>query len=655
MPNFVRDNTTLPGPKSDWDSDPAKTVLTNPEMYDAAADFNALRNACNDLRGWIQTGLTVGTSALATLIVDADGRITGVSAAANGSIANAKLANMAAGTIKGSIAGGTPADLTGTQVTTLLDVFTSTLKGLVPFSGGGTANFLRADGTWAAPAGGVPTARTITATSPIRIDGGASADLSADRTLSLATNGVTNSLLAQMATLTLKGNNTGSTANAADLTAAQAKTLLAIAAGDVSGLAAIATSGSAADLSTGTIAAARMPALTGDVTSSAGSVATTIANNAVTNAKAAQMAAHTYKGNNTGSTANAADLTQAQLTAELNVFTSALQGVVPLSGGGTANFLRADGSWVAPPTPTLFAGSGEFGSGIDGAAVFDGSTAVSGFTRSGSVYTATRDAFFTDVTSGPGVTIDMTNGGTITGFDIWCNGTWTVTSGTTTIKWNGNAASSFTGGAGLATGPKGGASGAGSTGIQNAGQAGGGVTGATNRFGAGAGGASGASATNANAAGGTVTINVTDTVGAVETWHAVRQGKLGMASANSIMAGGGGGASGGGTTGIAKGGGGGGGGGTGVAGIRKLAATGTLALEAKGGAGGDGEVQTGSNAGGGGGGGGGWVGCGYGGSSQPGNLTLSAAGGAGGNKQGTGNNGSAGVNGATRFFALGPA
>jgi hypothetical protein len=52
--------------------------------------------------------------------------------------------------------------LTGTQATTLLDVFTSTLKGLAPASGGGTTNFLRADGTWAAAGGSMAIGGSIT-------------------------------------------------------------------------------------------------------------------------------------------------------------------------------------------------------------------------------------------------------------------------------------------------------------------------------------------------------------------------------------------------------------------------------------------------------------------------------------------------------------
>ncbi len=96
---------------------------------------------------------------------------------------------------------------------------------------------------------------------------------------------VSNSKMAAMATMTIKGNNTGGASAPIDLTAAQVKTLLAIAAGDVSGLATIATSGSASDLGAGTVPAARMPAHTGDVTSSAGSVALTIPNDTVTYAK----------------------------------------------------------------------------------------------------------------------------------------------------------------------------------------------------------------------------------------------------------------------------------------------------------------------------------------------------------------------------------
>ena len=88
---------------------------------------------------------------------------------------------------------------------------------------------------------------------------------------------------------------------------------------DVSGLAVIATTGSASNLVAGTVPAAQMPALTGDVTSTAGSVALAIAANAVTNVKLADMATATLKGRTTAGTGDPEDLTAAQAKTLLNL------------------------------------------------------------------------------------------------------------------------------------------------------------------------------------------------------------------------------------------------------------------------------------------------------------------------------------------------
>lgn len=56
--------------------------------------------------------------------------------------------------------------VTATVATAALNLFSSTLQGLTPLSGGGSTNFLRADGTWAAPAG-VGTVTSVATTSPI--------------------------------------------------------------------------------------------------------------------------------------------------------------------------------------------------------------------------------------------------------------------------------------------------------------------------------------------------------------------------------------------------------------------------------------------------------------------------------------------------------
>lgn len=76
--------------------------------------------------------------------------------------------------------------------------------------------------------GKVATTRSISTTAPLSGGG----DLSADRTLSLLDDGVTNAKLANVATATFKGRTTAGTGDPEDLTAAQATALLNVFVGD---------------------------------------------------------------------------------------------------------------------------------------------------------------------------------------------------------------------------------------------------------------------------------------------------------------------------------------------------------------------------------------------------------------------------------------
>lgn len=167
-------------------------------------------------------------------------------------------------------------------------------------------------------------------------NGDLSGDVSTSGTLvvTIGAHKVTRAMLTQTTGATLLGS-TGA-GNVADLTAAQAKTFLAITAADVSSLGYFATGTNAANL-TGTVAAAQLPAMTGgDVTSPAGSTILTIGPATVTLAKMANLAANTLIGNNTGGAATPIALSPALVKALLAIAAGDVSGLTYFATGTNA-------------------------------------------------------------------------------------------------------------------------------------------------------------------------------------------------------------------------------------------------------------------------------------------------------------------------------
>jgi hypothetical protein len=237
-----------------------------------------------------------------------------------GAVTLAKQANVATSSIMGRVtaATGVQEALTGTQATTLLDAFTSALKGLAPASGGGTSNFLRADGTWAAPAAG-------------GISDGDKGDITVSSSGTVWTvdaGAITLAKQADMATASVVYRKTAGAGAPEVQTLATLKTDLGL---------------------TGTNSGDQTITLTGDVTGSGtGSFAATVGNGTITLAKMADIATARFIGRVTAATGVPEALTGTQATTLLDAFTTGLKGLAPASGGGTSNFLRADGTWAAP-------------------------------------------------------------------------------------------------------------------------------------------------------------------------------------------------------------------------------------------------------------------------------------------------------------------
>lgn len=145
----------------------------------------------------------------------------------------------------------------------------------------------------------------------------------------IANNAVSLAKMADIATASFLGRNTAGTGDPEVLSVATAKTMLNL---------------------TGTNSGDQTITLTSDVTGSGtGSFATTIAANAVGLTKLADIATASFLGRVTAGTGDPEVLTGTQATTLLDLFTTSLKGLVPASGGGTTNFLRADGTWAAPP------------------------------------------------------------------------------------------------------------------------------------------------------------------------------------------------------------------------------------------------------------------------------------------------------------------
>lgn len=133
-----------------------------------------------------------------------------------GSVANSKLQDMAAATIKGRASGagtGVPTDLSGTQVKTILAIVSTDLsdftEAVQDVMGAILVDSSELDYTYN--------------------------DAGNAETIAIVTGSIANSKLATMPANTIHGNNTGGAVSPINLTTAQVKTMLAIVPGDVTG------------------------------------------------------------------------------------------------------------------------------------------------------------------------------------------------------------------------------------------------------------------------------------------------------------------------------------------------------------------------------------------------------------------------------------
>lgn len=211
---------------------------------------------------------------------------------------------------------GTFGGLTDVQLTARIDAFTSVLSGAVPASGGGTVNFLRADGTFATPPGGSATPGG--SNGQVQFNNSGVFGGLADSQITARINAFTSVLSGAVPA------SGGGTTNflRADGTFAVPPGIGGLADGDK-----------------------------GDITVSGSGTVWTVDAGAITYSKIQNVTnTSRFLGRITAGAGVTEELTGTQATTLLDVFTDTLKGLVPASSGGTTSFLRADGTFAVPPS-----------------------------------------------------------------------------------------------------------------------------------------------------------------------------------------------------------------------------------------------------------------------------------------------------------------
>ena len=259
-----------------------------------------------------------------------------------GTISNSKMTNMAGLTIKGNNTGSpsAPLDLTVTEVATMLPTFSGSTRGVLPAGGSDTTLFVRSDGTFKAiPSGNVDISATTGNLPQSRV--------------TLTTDLAALEALVDSGFIVRTGLNTWATRT---LTAGSSKLTITNTTGDAGSpvFDVDPTQIAISDLA-GTLPAAKMPAHTGDVTSSSGSVVLTIASDAVSGQKIADngvnydkfpaLATDKLLGRDTAGTGRPGPIGVTggiEFTGSNSIQTSAYTGDVTKSAGGTALSIAAN-------------------------------------------------------------------------------------------------------------------------------------------------------------------------------------------------------------------------------------------------------------------------------------------------------------------------